>query len=489
MKRRNSAAIALAVGITLAVSPAFAAQAASGTITNGSFEADAAGTTEITGWTSMNSVIDLGTTVIAGCTSVDTSNYRALRGYAVETSSWDFTYSSVDALSDSFYVYDENDTPVAVLGDPLVYDDDIDVFLLEITVASVVTYLAEADWSSDQTAAFETAVNASGTDPAVNADDPINADLGDLAFSTRVVTDGFDGPVNNGGEEEEDPISFGREGQALELYSDISGENDGYVVHGPAIYSAPFTVGAGRQISLDWKAVDNSDDFHVFGYLLNTDTCTQTEVIDATGLSQDWTTSAVEIPTAGTYRFVFVSGTYDQSWGGAAGAFMYIDNIVQSAIFSTPGVDLSLAASVGDYLPGSEVQVSGGGLEPLSDYDLVLRSTPVTVTTGVTDAEGAFLEFVQLPADIEPGAHTITVTGQGVDGPITLVAYITVGADGTLLYYSTSGAEGASAPAALAATGTGDSAMTVFFALMLTLAGAAALELGRRRRTRVTSAA
>lgn len=484
MKKKSSVLIAFAVGVTLAVSPAFVAQAASGTIANGSFEADVAGSTAITGWTSINSGIDLGTTVIAGCTSADTSNYANLRDHVVKSETWELA-DSVDNRDDTDYVHDAEDNQVFILGERLAFDFEFNLFFLAIIVEDVEAYLAQAEWSVEQTAAFAAAVDAAGGGAVATAraDDPANADLEEVSFSTRVITDGFEGPFDNDGDQE-DSSSFGRDGNVLELYSDLSGDIDGYVAHGPAIYSEPFTVGTGRQISLDWKAVDESDDFHVFGYLLNVDNCAQTEVIDATGLNQDWTTAQVVIPAAGTYRFVFVSGSYDYSWGGAAGAFMYIDNIVQAPVFSTPGIDLSLAANVGEYLPGSEVQVSGAGLEPLTNYELVLRSTPITVTSGMIDEEGAFLKLVPLPVGIEPGPHTITLSGQGVDGPITLVAYITVGADGTLLYYSFSGPE-----AALAATGGNDNTMTVFFALLFTVVGAVALELSRRRSvTRTTNA-
>lgn len=534
MKYRTRAVIALGLGATLAVGPSLAAFGAGGTLTNGSFESDAAGSTSVTGWTSMNQLIDLGTTSIAGCTTSDTSNYANLRDYASEAEgTWDNTYASVPGLNDIYYVHDLNGDPVTILGDRLVWDDwdgyyyiEVEDFVItstEISPSSVAeepvtepapaeptpseptpdpsapaepapgesapaepapsepapaepapsepqftpaeatySYVIEWDWSSEQWAAFEVASAAAAPDPSVRADDPANAGLTEEEYSVTVI----------------DGVDVDREGNVLELYSDLDGDIDGYVTHGPAVYSDPFTVGAGRQISLDWKAVDESDDFHVFGYLLNTETCAQTEVIDATGESQDWTTTQVEIPAAGTYRFVFVSGSYDYSWGGAAGAYMYIDNIVQTPVFGSPGVDLALAAGVGDFLPGSDVQVSGGGLEPESEYGLVLRSTPVTVVEGVTDADGNFVNVVALPDDIEPGAHTITLTAQGPSGPVSIVAYITVGTDGKLQYFSLSGPQ-----ALLAFTGAAENAGIIALALLLTVTGAAAIEFERRRRS------
>ena len=551
MNKRSRAAIALTVGTALAVGPAFTANAASSTITNGGFEADAIGSTSITGWTTVNQAIDLGVTSLGGCTTVDTSDYANLREYEDESEAlWDDYASPVSGYADYTYVHEViSGDPVLILGDPLVYDNNYGQYLIEVSVSvtsepsyslssldeqpapeeappseptpdepapsepapeeptpseptpseptpdepapsqpapeepsqqepapgesqndapseelapsvGVFEYLTPDLWSIEQQDAFEVAENTA-PDPTVRRDDPDNAAVEYEEYEISIV-DGAD---------------VDREGKVLELYSDLEGDYDGYVIHGPAIVSAPFTVAAGRQISLDWKAVDDSDDFHVFGYLLNTSTCAQTEVIDATGELQDWTTTSVAIPSAGTYRFVFVSGSYDKSWGGAAGAYMYIDNIVQAPVFSSPGIDLSLAAGVGDYLPGSDVQVSGGGLEPESAYDLVLRSTPVTVTEGVTDLDGRFVQVVPLPLDITPGAHTITLTGQGPSGRLTEVAYITVGTDGTLLYLSMDGPQ-----PTLAMTGPAENAGLIGLALLLTLTGAAAVELERRRR-------
>lgn len=543
MKTRTRAGIALTVGAALALGPSLAASGASSAIVNGSFEADDIGSTTITGWTSLNQAIDLGVTSIAGCVTVDTSDYTNLREYDSEAEpDWNRLFANVPGQSEFwYYVHDVvTGDPITILGSRLVYDDDWGDYYLEVEVAptsspayalSSVTepapepgptetvpadpapeettpaepapeettptepapeetipaeptptepapsepapsnplrpaditynYVGEWDWSDDQRAAFDAAAAAAIPDPVERGDDIANAGLTEEEYATTII----------------DGVDVDRDGKVIELYSDLDGELDGYVIHGPAIYSEPFTVTAGRQISLDWKAVDESDDFHVFGYLLNVNTCAQTEVIDATGESAEWTTTAVAIPSAGTYRFVFVSGSYDKSWGGAAGAYMYIDNIVQTPVFSSPGIDLALAAGVGDYLPGSDVQVSGGGLLPESEYDLVLRSTPITVTQGTTDLDGNFINIVPLPLDITPGQHTITLTGQGPSGPLTQVAYITVGADGTLLYLSFDGPQ-----AMLAATGAAENAGLIALALLLAITGAAAIEFERRRR-------
>jgi hypothetical protein len=226
---------------------------ASASISNGTFEAETG--TSITGWTAVNSRIDLGVDSIAGCTTVDTSDYTTLRDYDAE---WLSEYLGVSPQ---------------ISRDPSVNNDSL-----------VLTW-------------------RSGDAPT---------DAGNITTEVLNVSSG----------------AFARSGNVLKLESDVYSANfGGYVIHGPAVYSEPFTAKTIDDLTIDWGANDNSDDYHVFGYLLNTANCTQTEVIDSTGEISLWQTETVAIPSDGTYRFVFISGTYDKSFGKAAGATLYLDNI------------------------------------------------------------------------------------------------------------------------------------------------------------------
>lgn len=130
-----------------------------------------------------------------------------------------------------------------------------------------------------------------------------------------------------------------RDGLVLGFSSSMEADNDpddGFVMHGPAVYSDTFTSAYGRQLSFWWAASGEFDDYHVLGYLLNTATCEQTEVLDATGLFSLWQEAVVNVPEDGTFRFVFVAGTYDQSWGGGAGGRLWIDDIVEAESVNPP---------------------------------------------------------------------------------------------------------------------------------------------------------
>ncbi len=115
---------------------------------------------------------------------------------------------------------------------------------------------------------------------------------------------------------------------SLQLTSTMTTLNGYDVVHGPAVYSDIFEATAGDVIYFDWRAYAGGDDFDAFGYIVNTTTGAQIEVLDATGTSNTaWTTKATTISSSGSYRFVFVNGTYDASGGKAAGGQLFIDNV------------------------------------------------------------------------------------------------------------------------------------------------------------------
>lgn len=305
--------LAVAAATTLLVGSATAAFAVGNTLVNGDYEVGAPGDTTIAGWTAVNTRIDLGVTQIAGCTTVDTSDYTTLRDWDIE---YQNTYGGWNQVQE-----DEFGNPVLDgNGDPIPLPVPLD------------------------------------PDPTVNND---SAETLDEELYTVTIRDG------NVLEADGDPLpaDFLRDSQVLELFSDVSGtDKDGYVVHGPAVYSDVFAAKTIDDLEFDWAASDASDDYHVLGYLLNVDTCEQTEVIDSTGESSVWQTAAAAVPSNGNYRFVFVSGTFDQSFGGAAGAFLYLDNAsvvvneeraaaeaaaAEAAQLAKTGSDLTLAGIAG----------------------------------------------------------------------------------------------------------------------------------------------
>ena len=119
-------------------------------------------------------------------------------------------------------------------------------------------------------------------------------------------------------------------GSTLQMYSSTR-VYGGDVLHGPYVVSKePVYVAAGSDLSFEWRAQGGSDAFDIYAYALNTDTGETINLLNETGSGindSGWQTVTVEIPTTGNYKFVFVSGTFDESFGTAAGASLYIDNV------------------------------------------------------------------------------------------------------------------------------------------------------------------
>ena len=167
-------------------------------------------------------------------------------------------------------------------------------------------------------------------------------DLGVSSIAGFVTPNDVTYPANSGGDGD-NPIrqSYYKQisstehsdgSYSLRLYSSMTTANGCDVVHGPYVYSSPFQSNTNDIIYFDWRAYAGSDAYDVFGYILNVNTGETTIVLDETGdyytnRTTPWTTASVTIPSTGTYRFVFVSGTYDATCGKAAGASLFIDNV------------------------------------------------------------------------------------------------------------------------------------------------------------------
>jgi autotransporter-associated beta strand protein len=136
-------------------------------------------------------------------------------------------------------------------------------------------------------------------------------------------------------------VASGADGsRSVEMYSNGTSPSFG-IVRGPYIVSAGTVSLAGDdKVSFKWKAQGGSDAFDVYGYLLDVNSGRTIELLNATGgtngfgATAPWTASA-KILATGTpmaeYKFVFVSGTWDQSGGRALGAKLFIDSVTTSS--------------------------------------------------------------------------------------------------------------------------------------------------------------
>ncbi len=147
-----------------------------------------------------------------------------------------------------------------------------------------------------------------------------------------------------------------------------------------------------------------------------------------------------------------------------------------------PEVPAEIELSANSVVAGGEISVSGTGFTPDADLQFELRSTPVQLGTAAADADGAFAATLTIPANTEPGAHTLAVIladGTEVTAELTVAA-----ADGGVTDPApgagdseggagagggTEGGAGGDAADDLAATGADSTALIAGAVLMLAL--------------------
>ena len=127
---------------------------------------------------------------------------------------------------------------------------------------------------------------------------------------------------------------------SVQMYSSMVGVDNyptgkGGVVHGPAIASnQAVELAAGDTVSFDWRAQGGADAFDVYAYIVDETTGRYEVLLDETGATSNastpWATVTHTVERVGSYKFVFVSGTWDATTGQAAGAQLYIDNVSTS---------------------------------------------------------------------------------------------------------------------------------------------------------------
>lgn len=184
--------------------------------------------------------------------------------------------------------------------------------------------------------------------------------------------------------------------------------------------------------------------------------------------------------TAGNYNFRFSLGsqTVNNSYF-SGGASVPITVGGSSSPASSPAVALNLGITTGQTVAGSNVSISASGLQTTAPYEVVLRSTPITLASG-NASNGAVTTSVTIPSGLEAGWHSITFSSTASDGStVTSVTYFKVSSSGTLL------ASTNSMPAELANTGINSASGISLLAggLSLALVGAELYMIARRKRS------
>jgi hypothetical protein len=128
----------------------------------------------------------------------------------------------------------------------------------------------------------------------------------------------------------------------------IDGTTSRYGVgQGPEITSSTFYAQAGNTLSVKWNALNTSDEYDVYGFLVNATTGAQQQLFYGRGDSTNgWNTINASVNTtvcpSGTcaMKFRFLCGSYDATGGTVIGSVMYIDGIsVVTSVATDAAVD------------------------------------------------------------------------------------------------------------------------------------------------------
>lgn len=215
-------------------------------------------------------------------------------------------------------------------------------------------------------------------------------------------------------------------------------------VFGPEIYSESFYATSAQALAFEWKALGITDDYSVYGYLVDvsndtslpTPSTTNTKLVmhgvgsktvsqadtNGNGDSADdgWTTSTANVPSAGLYRFRFVNGSFDGTGGQAIGADFYISSVFLAGDRN----DITLL-NPGDKLTGTGTWATTASAT--SNQTVVIQSlTPSVCTVTYTGAPTTTATITQ------NGSTTGTCTlqaSQGATGNYAPAATVTTSFD------------------------------------------------------------
>ncbi|MDG2356629.1 MAG: cadherin domain-containing protein [Paracoccaceae bacterium] len=167
------------------------------------------------------------------------------------------------------------------------------------------------------------------------------------------------------------------------LRSDGSVRKSGYdIIRGPALYSDNTVfLRSGDKVSFDWKAAGGSDAYDVYGYIVNVADNSFVKILDETGssasASTSWATETVTVSSEGSYKFVFVAGTYDFSGGYWAGAQLFVDNVTVTENIVPPTISDAMVQAI-----ARKVKYESTSEDPAATKTLTVKATSINGSNG-----------------------------------------------------------------------------------------------------------
>lgn len=177
---------------------------------------------------------------------------------------------------------------------------------------------------------------ADATRPASNFSSDLNTASGSYASSY-----GFSGDI---------PAGLPAGTRSMQLTSEGNTINNAFgIIRGPYMVSNDaLNLESGNTVEFWWRAAGTGDAYDVYGYLLNVANGDTVELLNDTGTSTGsgtaWKKESIVLPSgkSGTYKFVFVSGSYDLSGGRYVGASLFITGSVLQRTIYPPSVEVTV---------------------------------------------------------------------------------------------------------------------------------------------------
>jgi flagellin-like hook-associated protein FlgL len=186
------------------------------------------------------------------------------------------------------------------------------------------------------------------------------------------------------------------------------------VLHGPYIVSQDaIDIEAGDTVTFNWRSQNGGDDYDSYAYLQEVNTGAQIELLNSTGNITNWANRSVTINTAGSYKFVFLAGTFDASGGTAAGGSLYLDDIQVTSATPKPGTIRTInIATGGSFVLDKPLFISSVSTEKAfsGQYRLVANAQEGTATLNRYDPlSGKFVDSETIRAGLLGSKESLTL--------------------------------------------------------------------------------
>ncbi len=196
----------------------------------------------------------------------------------------------------------------------------------------------------------------------------------------------------------------------------------GWVGTTASLKSSDFSALINEQLTVDWQGVASGDWWHAKGELYrSSDNVLIATFFNGQGTTTAYSPATVTVPATDTYYVQFQGGTFDSTFGGFAGASLFIDNVRTNATPS--GVSAGGPYSTSE---GNSVTLNGSGTSPIGAPLTFSWDVNGDGIYGDVTGQNPTLTWAQLQAlGINDGPSVHNVSVQVTDGVNTTTSAAT----------------------------------------------------------------